>query len=146
LRAWAAGFGVGVGAGGVGVGVVAGGVGVGVVTGGVGVGVCGVAVGVGTGGVGVGVCGVAVGVGTGGVGVGVVTGGVGVGVTTARTVVEAVKELFDWLLSITSPKTEAVSLSDPATVGVTTKVTVALFRNARVPRLQLTRLVPLQLP
>ena len=78
------------------------------------------------------------------VGVGVAGGGVGV-VPAGRTVVDAVKKLLAGLGSITEAWAEAVLLSGPATVGVTTKVTVAL-PGARVPRLQVMELVPLQLP
>jgi hypothetical protein len=43
-----------------------------------------------------------------------------------RTVVDAVKRLLAGLGSIAEAEAEAVLLSGPATVGVTTKVTVAL--------------------
>ena len=116
-------------------------VGVGVGMGGVGVGVGGtVAVGEGVAG------GVGVGVVAGGVGVGVVAGGVGVGVVAGSTVVDAVAELLAWKGSIAKDWAEAVLLSGPATVGVTTKITVALLKIGRSPRLQKTELVPLQLP
>jgi hypothetical protein len=86
---------------------------------------------------------VGLGVGVPGVSVGV---GVGVGVPAGRTVVDAVAKLLIMLGSIAEAEAEAVSLTVPATVGVTTKVTVALPKIGRSPRLQKTMLVPLQLP
>ena len=87
------------------------------------------------------------------VGVGVaVGGGVGVGVTgvavgddAGMTVVSSVSVLFKGVGSSKSG-TEAVFESVPAVVGVTTKLTVALLPAAIKPRLQLTVLVPVQLP
>lgn len=72
--------------------------------------------------------------------------GVGVGVVAGRTVVDSVKKLLPGLGSIAEAKAEAVLLSVPATVGVTTRVTVALPEFGKSPRVQLIALVPLQLP
>ena len=64
-----------------------------------------------------------------------------------RTVVDAVKMLLDGLKSNTEESdAPAVSLSGPAAVGVTTKVTVAPPDAGSVPRLQVMSLVPAQLP
>jgi hypothetical protein len=59
--------------------------------------------------------------------------------------VDAVDELLN---GSGSPKYGAVAvlLSVPATVGATTNVTVALAKPWRAPRLQVTVLVPVQLP
>jgi hypothetical protein len=71
-----------------------------------------------------------------GVGDGVIPGdkvGVGVGVGARTTVVDAVAELLNWLGSCAFETASAVLLSGPATVGVTTKITVALLLGGRVP-------------
>jgi hypothetical protein len=95
------------------------GVGVGVAAGGVGV----EEGGVGVAGGGVGVAGGGVGVAGGGVGV----AGGGVGVDAGMTVVSSVSELLERLKSWEVVLQVAVFESVPATVGVTTTVTVALF-------------------
>ena len=79
------------------------------------------------------------------VGVGVPGGGVGV-VPAGRTVVDAVAELLSGLGSNELPETIAVLLIDPVTVGVTTKVTVSMAPGGRLPRSQVTVLVPVQVP
>jgi hypothetical protein len=62
------------------------------------------------------------------------------------TVVDAVDELLDGLGS-SKYEEVAVLLSVPAAVGVTTKVTVALPPKPwRLPRMQKTVLVPVQVP
>src|SRR5437773_11921065 len=61
-------------------------------------------------------------------------------------VVPAVAELFVWSKSDSLPLTLAVLLRLPAVVGVTTSVIVAEAPLAKVPRLQVIVLVPLQLP
>jgi hypothetical protein len=83
-----------------------------------------------------------------GVGVGVVVGvgvGVGVGVDAGMTVVSSVSELLPGVGS-SKVETPAVFESVPATVGVTTRLTVALLPAAIEPRSQMTVLVPVQLP
>ena len=80
-----------------------------------------------------------------GVGVGVALG-VGVGVVAKTTVVDAVKLLLPGLGSNAADEAAAVLLSVPASVGVTTKVTVVLLKAVRVPKLQVISLVPKQLP
>jgi hypothetical protein len=62
------------------------------------------------------------------------------------TVVTAVTALLAVSRSVSFLVTLAVLLMVPATVGVTTIVTVALAPLARVPRVQVMVLVPLQLP
>jgi hypothetical protein len=66
-----------------------------------------------------------------------------VGVVGGRTVVDAVAELFSGKGSMKYGAL-AVLLSGPATVGVTTKVTVTVADLGMVPRSQTT--VPKQLP
>lgn len=80
------------------------------------------------------------------VGVGVaVGGGVAVGVDAGLTVVSSVSELLEGLGSSKSG-TEAVFVSVPAAIGVTTRLTVALAPPAILPRLHTMVLVPVQLP
>ena len=59
---------------------------------------------------------------------------------------DAVKKLLSGLGSIAEAEAEAVLLSGPATVGVTTKITVAVPEFGKSPRVQVTSLVPVQLP
>jgi hypothetical protein len=83
-------------------------------------------------------------------GVGVVVGvgvaGGGVGVVAGRTVVDAVKKLLAGLGSNAEAEAEALLLSGPTTVGVTTKVTEAKPEKSKSPRWQMMVLVPSQVP
>src|SRR5438445_6559547 len=66
--------------------------------------------------------------------------------TRLFTVVLAVALLLPAAASHEEEATLAVLPTIPPTVGVTVRVTVAVARLARVPRLQVTVLVPLQVP
>jgi hypothetical protein len=91
--------------------------------------------------------GVGLGVGVGDAGVTV--GGGGVGVDPAMTVVVSVSVLLEGLNSAVAVLQVAVFEIVPAAVGVTTKVTFALFSPGTkliLPRLQVMVLVPVQLP
>ena len=91
--------------------------------------------------------GIGVGLGVGvelGVGEGVE--GVGVGVVAGRTVVDALEELLPGLGSIALAEAPALVLSVPATIGVTTTITVAVPEPEKSPKLQKISLVPTQLP
>jgi hypothetical protein len=66
--------------------------------------------------------------------------------TRLSTVVVAVALLLPAAASHEEEATPAVLLKTPPTVGVTVKVTVAVARLARAPRVQVTVLVPLHVP